>query len=260
MAAAATSGDAWITISDLTANGMEEPQKISGASNPLLASTKVKDEGTEFGRAFAAAARVNKAVARAETRKAQKASELKVGQTQQMARSMVSSKFDEANGLSFSRSFGNGDEDPERQIRDAKKKAYKEEMRLLAGIPDSKTDFPYCPSHAWKAEISRQNPRFEYYPLRHEVDVFEVNEEGNREQRTTDLTHNEMLTRPSHRDACGFNRVKGVVEYADLLRSTNERWHPQFHESLQKNERAFFRKSGEVVRFVDIMLRQNYKI
>jgi len=56
-----------------------------------------------------------------------------------------------------------------------------------------------------------------------------------------------------------FNRVKGVIEYSDLTRTTGERWNPSYHDRYRKNPKTFYNHTGTIMAFVDTMLRQGIK-
>lgn len=136
---------------------------------------------------------------------------------------------------------------------------YKEQMRIAARVP-SRAVFPYKPSKMWDAAKTAGPPKYTYFPVKARVDMFTTAEDGSVEWTKTDLRHEDLTQRASIKDTRTFNRTKGVVEYADLQRPTNERWNKDFHEAMNLNERAFYRRSGEVVGFVDLMVRQGYKL
>lgn len=131
------------------------------------------------------------------------------------------------------------------------RKGIKGMQMQMAGIPD-RNDFPYGGSKGWAA---KRDPKamYSFNPIRHTVDQFVVKDGRLRQERT-------QHTQPvPHLHNQKFNRVKGVVEYDDVMRPTGERWNPSYHERYKDNSRVFYNKTGTVVAFVDTMLRQGYK-
>lgn len=133
----------------------------------------------------------------------------------------------------------------------------KEQLRERAHIP-SRKEFPYTFCVGWRAQDQRRPPQYSFNPVSHTVDKFAMDREN--QMRKTRTRRVAPAGEPSITDGRSFNRVKGVCEYEDLTRLTNERWNRAFHRGMNQNDRVFYRKSGATTCFVDCMLKQGYSI
>lgn len=135
----------------------------------------------------------------------------------------------------------------------------KEEWRLTAGIPTPE-EFPHCYCLGWDAARPLQPPMYSLNPITHTVDKFQANRSKRNAIEQTRTQRYTRPTEPSLKDAQKFNRVKGVCEYKDLTRPTNERLNRAYHRGLNKNEKVFRRASGASTCFADLMIRQGDRL
>lgn len=138
--------------------------------------------------------------------------------------------------------------------------AEKEKWRIAADIP-TPDDFPHGYCVGWDAMRATGPPQYSFNPVRHTCDKFQANpKKRNAMEQTRCANRYTRPTEASIKDAERFNRVKGVCEYVDIMRPTNERLNRAYHRGLHKNEKVFRRASGANTCFVDMMIRQGDKV
>lgn len=137
--------------------------------------------------------------------------------------------------------------------------AEKEQWRILADIP-TQEDFPHSYCLGWDAKRPSQPPIYTLDPTRHTVDKFVLNKNKRNAMEKFRTNRYKMPTEASITDTRMFNRMKGVCEYQDLIRPTNERLNRAHHRQMNKNEKVFRQRSGATTCFVDLMIKQGTPI
>ena len=131
----------------------------------------------------------------------------------------------------------------------------KDAHRQLAGIA-SRCDFPHAPGETWVAAAPVVPALYSYNPIIHTVDKFIVDSaNGKMIQYKTNRVSPYLES--SAKDCTRSNRRKGVIEYADLTRSTAERWSNAYHKRITDNPKAFCHTPTPFSRLYDVAVRNH---
>jgi hypothetical protein len=136
------------------------------------------------------------------------------------------------------------------------REAAREQLKEEAGIP-TRDAFPHKFDVGWKAREPLTAPQYSYNPITGAVDAFVMKPNGAQVRIRTERRGPSLEA--SAKDSLVVNRRKGVVEYADLMRTTNPRWNAAYHEALTKDDRVFYRKPQMMSTFAENCVKKTGK-